>query len=226
MDDRVSLISLEDIRFGYTPGENVLDGVSFSLCEGERLSLQGGNGAGKTTLFHIILGLVAPHSGSITIFGRPCRTEEDFKGARRRIGLVFQDPDDQLFCPTVVEDVAFGPLNMGLKAKEAVERADATLDALGISHLRNRVPYRLSGGEKRLVSVATVLAMQPEVLLLDEPTTGLDCWVTERLIKVIKSYPCRGLVLISHDSRVTAELTTKAVVLRNHRLAAPEDLGA
>ncbi len=218
MDRNTSLIRLENIGFSYLPGEPVLDGVNLVLEEGERVALQGGNGAGKTTLFHIILGLIRPISGSVTVLGHLCTQEEDFKDVRKHVGLVFQDPDDQIFCPTVIEDVAFGPLNMGLKADEALQRADSTLQSLGILHLRDRVPYRLSGGEKRLVSVATVLAMKPDVLLLDEPTIGLDHWVTERLIQVIRSYSCKGLLLISHDSRISDALTTKAVVLNNHRI--------
>lgn len=224
MDEHAPLISLKDISFGYTPGETVLDRVNFALHRGERLSLHGGNGAGKTTLFHIVLGLITPRSGSVELFGRRCAGEEDFREARRRIGLVFQDPDDQLFCPTVVEDVAFGPLNTGLKAAEALQRADATLEALGIGHLRDRVPYRLSGGEKRLVSVATVLAMNPDVLLLDEPTAGLDHRLTERLVRLISSYACQALVLISHDEGVSRALTTRRIELRDHRLQPPVPL--
>ncbi len=218
MDDNTPLIRLENIGFSYSSVEPVLDGVNLCLEKGESLALKGGNGAGKTTLFHIILGLIRPFSGSVTVMGRKCIKEEDFKQVRRQVGLVFQDPDDQLFCPTVIEDVAFGPLNMGLKSSDAMERADSTLRSLGISHLRDRVPYRLSGGEKRLVSVATVLAMKPEVLLMDEPTVGLDHSVTQRLIRVIKYYPCQGLLLISHDSRIAAALTTRALVLTNQTI--------
>ncbi len=218
MDGNTSLIHLENINFSYSSGQLVLDDVNLTMEEGARIALKGGNGAGKTTLFHIILGLIRPLSGSVTVMGRTCVGEEDFKQVRRQVGLVFQDPDDQLFCPTVIEDVAFGPLNMGLKSSEAIERADSTLSSLGISHLRDRVPYRLSGGEKRLVSVATVLSMKPDVLLLDEPTVGLDQWVTERLIRVIRDYPCRGLLLISHDSRIADALTTRSLVLKGHKI--------
>jgi len=217
------LIELNDIDFSYSSEAPVLRGVNFCLQDGARVALKGGNGAGKTTLFHLILGLITPSAGSIAVMGRRCSREEDFVHARRHVGLVFQDPDDQLFCPTVVEDVAFGPLNMGLRSAEALERAEDTLDALGIYHLRDRVPYRLSGGEKRLVSVATVLAMKPDVLLLDEPTAGLDQSVADRLIQVI-SYPCKGLLLISHDPGISSALTNRAFILKNHNIE--EDSGS
>jgi cobalt/nickel transport system ATP-binding protein len=169
----MSLIDLEGISFQYPNGNQVLEGLSLRLEEGDKIGLLGENGTGKTTLFHIILGLLKPTKGEITIFGKKRETEQDFKKIRGAIGLLFQDSDDQLFCPTVMEDVAFGPLNMGMNHHEATERAEQTLEELGISRFRNRVPYQLSGGEKRLVSMATILSMRPEILLLDEPTTRL-----------------------------------------------------
>ena len=138
------------------------------------MALLGPNGCGKTTLLHLIVGLLRPSAGQIEAFGRQRMAEADFHEVRRRVGLLFQDADDQLFCPTVAEDVAFGPLNLG-KSRDEVRRIVAgTLDSLGLAGYEHRVTYRLSGGEKRLVALATVLAMQPEVLLLDEPSGGLD----------------------------------------------------
>lgn len=169
------IIHLEDIRFSY-PGSTtkVLDGLNLEIDSGDRIGLMAPNGSGKTTLLHTIMGLCRPESGTIRIFDTPMNREADFSSIRTRVGLLFQDSDDQLFCPTVMEDVAFGPLNMGLGRKAAVAKAEDVLESLGIKDFRDRVTHRLSGGQKRLVALAAVLAMSPEVLLLDEPTSGLD----------------------------------------------------
>ncbi|HID96843.1 MAG TPA: ABC transporter ATP-binding protein [Thermodesulfobacteriaceae bacterium] len=209
----MALIELQNIYFQYPNCQKVLEGVNFSLDDGEKIGLLGGNGAGKTTLFHLILGLLVPDQGRVSIFGGYCGTETDFRKIRPRIGLLFQDPDDQLFCPSVIEDVAFGPLNMGMAHADARRRAVNTLESLGIRHLMDRVPYHLSGGEKRLVSVAAVLSMRPEVLLLDEPTTGLDQNMTDRLIGVLHEYPAKAWIVISHDQRLIDGLTEKNYLL-------------
>lgn len=203
------LIDLDGISFQYPNGNRVLEGLSLCLEKGDKIGLLGENGTGKTTLFHIILGLLKPDRGEIYIFGKRRKTEQDFKEIRRAIGLLFQDSDDQLFCPSVIEDVAFGLLNMEMSHKEATERAEQTLEELGISHLRNRVPYQLSGGEKRLVSMATILSMRPEVLLLDEPTTGLDEKTADRLISVLQNYPGKAWMMISQIPSVIQVLTDK-----------------
>jgi len=214
----MSLIDLDGISFRYTNGNQVLEGISLRLEEGDKIGLLGENGTGKTTLFHIILGLLKPDKGEISIFGKRRKTEQDFKEIRRAIGLLFQDPDDQLFCPSVIEDVAFGPLNMGMNHQEATERAEQTLEELGISHLRNRVPCQLSGGEKRLVSTATILSMRPEILLLDEPMTGLDEKTTDRLISVLQNYPEKARIMISQIPSVIEALTDKCYRLQGGRI--------
>ena len=205
----MSLIGLKEISFRYPNGNQVLEGLSLHLEEGDKIGLLGKNGTGKTTLFHIILGLLKPYKGEISIFGKKRKTEQDFKKIRRSIGLLFQDSDDQLFCPSVIEDVAFGPLNMGMTHQEAKDRAEQTLEELGISHLRNRVPYQLSGGEKRLVSTATILSMRPEILLLDEPTTGLDEKTRERLISVLQNYPAKAWIMISQIRSTIEAMSNK-----------------
>jgi len=192
------LIHLEGISFSYQNGQKVLQDLSFQLQEGERVGLLGPNGSGKTTLLHIIMGLLKPDSGRIEIFGRQVKEEKDFKLVRQRIGFVFQDADDQLFSPTVLEDVAFGPLNQGRPVKEAKQVARDTLKSLGLEGFENRITYKLSGGEKRLVSLATVLAMEPEVLLLDEPTTALDAETTERIIGILGDLNM-SFLFISHN---------------------------
>lgn len=212
------LIQLKQIGFAYHDGRVVLDGVDLGLGAGERVALIGGNGAGKSTLLHLIVGLIKPIAGEIVAFGRVRRHEKDFWEVRERCGLVFQDPDDQLFAPTVLEDIAFGPRNLGLDRAAAHARAQATLDALGIAELGPRIGYHLSGGEKRLVSLATVLAMEPEVLLLDEPTAGLDERATARVLGELKALP-QALLFVSHDAAVRAELVSRQLRLQNGRVA-------
>jgi len=193
------LISVDRITFAY-PGaaKPVFQDFSFQLGPHDHLGLIGPNGSGKTTLLHLIMGLLRPQAGRIIIFGREVRTEPDFVPVRQQVGLLFQNADDQLFCPTVLEDVAFGPLNLGKTPAEAREIALTTLEQLGLAGFADRVTYKLSGGEKRLVSLATILAMQPKVLLLDEPTTGLDEATKHRLIHIMQDLPI-PFVVVSHE---------------------------
>lgn len=215
------MIRLSEIRFRYN-SRYILDGVNFRVEAGDRVGLVGPNGCGKTTLCHIVMGLLAPESGEVEILGTQCRTENDFRKIRGRVGFLFQDADDQLFCPTVLEDVAFGPLNMGKSPDEAKEIVKRTLASLHLEGFEERVTYKLSGGEKRLVSLATVLAMDPEILILDEPTTGLDEETTERLIKNLRNSNLT-YIIISHDRDFVRETTTKT--LRMHKGAIVETEG-
>ena len=215
------IIRLEDITFAYPGGRRILDDVGLNFFRGNRIGLMGPNGSGKTTLFHIIMGLLKPISGTIEIFGTRAETEKDFLPVRRRIGLLFQDPDDQLFSPTVIEDVAFGPLNLGKSRDDAIAVARKTLDHLGLVEFEDRVTHKLSGGEKQLVSLATVLAMEPEVLLLDEPTAGLDD-KTKAKIKEILSDIDLSYMLISHDFDFLDETTSVIYLMENGRILADE----
>ena len=212
-----ALLSLDAVQV-HRDGRLVLDGASLTLHPGERLAIVGPNGAGKTTLLRTLVGLDQPSAGHVTLFGTPCGTEAQFRTARRRIGFLFQDSDDQLFCPTVVEDVAFGPLNLGAPPAQARQTALATLDSLGLAALADRTTHRLSGGEKRLVCLAGLLAMQPEVLLLDEPTNGVDAANGQRLRAALQGFP-GAMILVSHDDGFVAELATRALVLHQGRLA-------
>lgn len=207
------VIELKNIEFSY-PGAAVptFDGLDFSFYTGSRIGLVGHNGTGKTTLFHLIMGLLKPSAGSICIFGEPVSKEADFVSVRRNIGLLFQDSEDQLFCPTVLEDVAFGPLNMGKSYREARKIAQKTLDYVGLSGFENRITGRLSGGEKRLIAFASVLAMEPEILLLDEPTTGLDQNTKSRMMEVLKELDASYL-LISHELDFVLENTDSVCAL-------------
>jgi cobalt/nickel transport system ATP-binding protein len=202
-------------------GEPVIRAASMRLDAGERLAIVGPNGAGKTTLLRAIVGLQPIEAGSVRLFGVACAGEKDFRTVRPRIGFLFQDSDDQLFCPTVVEDVAFGPLNAGCTPAEAAARADAVLDMLGIGHLGDRIVHRLSGGEKRLVCLAGLFAMQPEVLLLDEPTNGVDAGNLDRLRRALRTYE-GAMILVSHDAAFVAEWATRALVLADGELRGAE----
>lgn len=213
------LLRLIDVGFAYAPDRPVLRGANLSVSAGERIALRGGNGSGKTTLFHLVVGLLRPSAGTVEAFGLPRRIEADFHEVRRRVGLLFQDSDDQLFCPTVAEDVAFGPLNLGVPRDEARAIVTATLASLGLSGYEHRVTHHLSGGEKRLVALATVLAMRPDVLLLDEPSSGLDEAAAERLLEVLSRLP-QAMIVVSHDREFLKRTTTRTLAIVEGRIKA------
>ena len=194
-----AIIRLENVELAY-PGSDkkILNRVSLDIGPGDRIGMIAPNGEGKTTLLHAIMGLCLPQKGSIQIFGRPMETETDFSAIRSRVGLLFQDSDDQLFCPTVLDDVAFGPLNLGFTRQQALDKAYDVLAELDIIDLDQSITHRLSGGQKRLVALAAVLAMEPEVLLLDEPTAGLDQGVKRKLVHILADLSIPYFV-ISHE---------------------------
>lgn len=211
------LFHLSDISFAYAPSRPVLAGADFTLRQGERVALTGPNGGGKTTLLHLMVGLIKPTSGRIVAFGQERRTERDFIAVRPRAGLLFQDAEDQLFCPTVAEDVAFGPLNQGKSRAEAAQITHHTLAQLGLAGFEDRITFKLSGGQKRLVALAAVLAMQPDVLLLDEPTNALDGETRDRLTTILAGLP-QAMVIISHDEDFLSRAATRRVRLDQGRL--------
>jgi cobalt/nickel transport system ATP-binding protein len=214
------LISLTSVTVG-RDGATVLDEVSISLHMGERLAIVGSNGAGKTTLLRTIVGLERVKAGTVRLFGTACAEEKHFRAARPRIGFLFQDSDDQLFCPSVIEDVAFGPLNIGCSKEEAETRARDALAELGISHLADRISHKLSGGEKRLVCLAGLFAMKPDILLLDEPTNGVDAANGQLLQAALDRFE-GAMVLVSHDSAFIANRATRAMILSDGRLEPAE----
>lgn len=211
------MINLKDISFHYPNGRTIFQGLNFSLKEGERVGLAGPNGAGKTTLFHLIMGLLKPESGVIEIFDKIRKKEKDFDEVRKRIGLLFQDSDDQLFCPTVEEDIAFGPLNLGKSHEEARIIVKETCEKLGLRGYEKKITHRLSGGEKRLVALATVVAMQPECYLLDEPTTGLDEATSERFLRYLKEYSDTYMI-ITHNRHLLEQSVDKVYLLADGSL--------
>ena len=219
-----SLLELSNVTFGFTPDVEVLSGLELALDASERLCIVGANGAGKSTLLHALVGLVKPSSGYVFAFGRVRESERDFKQVRQLAGLLFQDPDDQLFCPTVAEDVAFGPRNLGSSRAQASAIVDEVLEELALTHLAGRVTYRLSGGEKRLVALACVLAMRPQVLLLDEPSTGLDLASADRLVTVLKRLP-QAMIVVSHDAWLRRQIATRTLQLIDGQLVPERALG-
>lgn len=214
----VSIIEVDGLRYAYPDGTEALRGLSFRIAQGESVALVGANGAGKSTLLLHLAGALAAAGGEIRIGGMAV-TPATAAAARARVGVVFQDPDDQLFMPTVAEDVAFGPLNMGLPPDEVERRVAGALERVGMGHLRARPPYRLSAGEKRAVAVATVLAMSPEVLVMDEPSSNLDPRGRRRLIGLLRSFE-HTKVIATHDLELVVEVCSRVLVLDGGRLVA------
>jgi cobalt/nickel transport system ATP-binding protein len=195
----------------------ILDGVNFRLNNGEKVIIAGDNGAGKTTLIEAIMGFVPMEKGKIYLKGKEVQTEEDFFELRTTIGYVFQNPDDQLFSLTVEEELAFAPLNLKVDRKEIGRRIDRVLRMFSIEHLRGRTVYSLSGGEKRILSVACVLTMNPEALILDEPTTGLDSRRFKKLVEFLKNTE-KSVVVVTHDSELVRALNWKVYLLEKGKL--------
>lgn len=216
----MSLFELANIQFGYVGRPTVLNGANLSLQAGDRLCITGHNGAGKSTLLRIMVGLLKPHKGTVKAFGKPCLQDKDFYPVRQRAGLVFQDADDQLFCPTVAEDIAFGPLNLGKTPAEAMQLVTDLLQQMQLGYLQDRVTHKLSGGEKRLVALASVLAMEPEVLLLDEPTNALDEANEALLIDILQQLP-QAMVLVSHDPHFRRKIGNRTLRLSEGKLIEP-----
>ena len=205
------LVEVRNLRHVYPDGTVALRDVSFRITHGESVAIIGANGAGKSTLLMHLNGYLSPTGGEVRVGDLPF-TKRTLPDIRRTVGMVFQDPDDQLFMPTVFEDVAFGPLNLGLSAGEVEERVREALERVGAPHLRERPPYRLSGGEKKRVAIATVLSMAPDILVMDEPTNGLDPLARRRLIELLKEFR-HTKIFTSHDLDMVLELCERTIVL-------------
>ena len=211
-------LSLRDVRYAYPDGRVALDGVDLDVASGERVAVLGPNGAGKTTLVLHLNGVLLPRSGRVVVDGLDTAAKADVREVRRRVGIVFQDPDDQLFCPTVRQDVGFGPANLGLGADEVEARVVEALDAVGMADAADRAPHHLSLGERRRVAVATVLAMRPTTLVLDEPSANLDPAARGELAAVLSDLPELTLVVVTHDLPYALELCPRSVVLDRGRI--------
>jgi cobalt/nickel transport system ATP-binding protein len=210
-------IEARGLRFRYPNGVGALDGVDLSVGHGERVAVLGPNGAGKTTLMLHLNGLLSGE-GSLTVAGIDV-AGGDARALRARVGLVFQDPDDQLFMPTVREDVAFGPLNLGSTPEDAAARADAALREVRMEHAADRAPHQLSLGQRRRVAIATVLAMDPSLLVLDEPSASLDPRTRRELLEMLRRL-AQTMLVVTHDLLFAAELCERAVILSGGRIVA------
>ena len=211
------MIEVQNVSFSYEPGKPALSDISFRLEPGQRVGLIGANGAGKSTLMKLLPGLLFG-SGSITVCGTPVE-KKSLSEIRRRIGFVLQDPDNQMFMPTVYEDMIFAPLNYGLSRQEAEARVDAVLGRLGLTGLKHRHNHKLSGGEKRMAAIATILAMEPEVILMDEPTSALDPCNRRVVIRTIRELPQTKLIA-SHDLDMILDTCSRVILLSDGTVAA------
>lgn len=211
-------ITIQDLTFQYPNREPVLNQLSLSLRVGQRVGVIGHNGCGKTTLFMLLCGILAPNSGTISLLNRPIEPGE----FRPEIGMLFQDPDDQLFSPTVREDIAFGPENMGFSAEVVSQRVDEALSTTGTDFLAERTPHHLSGGEKQMVAIASLLAMQPQVVLYDEPTASLDMRTRRRLISFLQ-HSTETMLVSSHDLEFILDVCDRVLLLDNGQIIADGD---
>ncbi|MEV7624741.1 ABC transporter ATP-binding protein [Actinoplanes sp. NPDC089786] len=209
------------LHYAYPDGTAALRGIDLTIAEGERVALLGPNGAGKTTLVLHLNGILHGGAGTVEVAGATVEPGDraGIAEIRRRVGLVFQDPDDQLFMPSVAEDVAFGPANLGLRGAELDARVDEALAAVGMSAHRDQVPQHLSFGQRRRVAVATVLAMRPSLLVLDEPSSNLDPASRRELADIVRSLPVTVL-MVTHDLPYALELCSRALILDNGRIEA------
>lgn len=204
-------LEVRDLAYAYPDGRQVLYGINLTIRAGERVALLGPNGAGKTTLVLHLNGILTAGHGSVAVAGLPVESEHLLE-IRRRVGVVFQDPDDQLFMPTVAQDVAFGPTNLGLDREAVAERVSEALTAVGMASHADRAPHHLSFGQRRRVAVATVLAMRPEILVLDEPTSNLDPASRRELADILESLSLPTLI-VTHDLPYAWQLCPRSVLL-------------
>lgn len=213
----MSLLEIKNLNLTYPNGKKIFENAEISLQAGESQALWSPNGTGKTSLFRVITGLLKPQAADIYLEDKAVSDEAGFKALRLKVGFVLQHADDQLFFPQVIDDVAFGPHNQGLSEEEARKVSEEALSTLGILELKDALSYELSGGQKKLVTLACVLSMKPQVLLLDEPTNGLDIDSKQRLIEEINKIDA-AKIIISHDPEMLSSTCTKFATIRNCRI--------
>ncbi|MGW5688128.1 energy-coupling factor ABC transporter ATP-binding protein [Nonomuraea sp. NPDC003754] len=214
----VKSLEVSELAYAYPDGTQALFGVNLTIGRGERVALLGPNGAGKTTLVMHLNGILTAGHGTVSVAGTPVRADT-LKEIRQRVGLVFQDPDDQLFMPTVRDDVAFGPANMGVRGEELERRVKNALDRVGMADHLDRPPHHLSFGQRRRVAVATVLVMEPEILVLDEPSSNLDPAARRELAEILRSLDVTVL-MVTHDLPYALELCERSLILSGGVIAA------
>ncbi|MDD5097971.1 MAG: ABC transporter ATP-binding protein [Candidatus Omnitrophica bacterium] len=212
------IVEAIDLHYTYPDGTVGLKGISFRISHGESVALVGENGAGKSTLLLHLNGYLTASQGTIRIGDYPL-TKNNLRTVRRSVGFVFQNPDDQLFMPTVFDDVAFGPLNLGFSQDEVEHKVKEALKRVGVEHLSKRPPYKLSQGEKRSVSIATVLAMSPDILVMDEPTSSLDPRSRRRLIELLKTFH-HSKIIATHDLDLAIDLCERVIVIHKGKIVA------
>lgn len=210
-------IKIENLSFTYPDGRNALKNIDLSIMTGEKIGIIGSNGAGKSTLIFHLNGIFTGN-GAIQINEMPIN-KENLKKIRSIVGIVFQDPDDQLFSPTVLDDVAYGPIYQGIKQELVEERVEAALAAVQMQGFEKRAPFHLSVGEKKRIAIASVLAMQPEILVLDEPSAGLDPKARRELIELLSTFP-QTLIVASHDLDLVKKLTKRTIILSSGKITA------
>lgn len=210
-------VYVKDLLFEYPQNEPILRSISLTIKPGERVALLGPTGTGKSTFMETLVGLKKPVSGEIWIQGILLE-EKTLSQVRRQIGFCFQNPDDQLFMPTILEDITFGPLNYGLSPENATETAHNLLVKFGLEKYADRSVYELSGGQKKLAALAAVLALKPEILILDEPTNGLDPLWRKNLAKIILQLPVKIILIASHDLNWVAKITQRALILQSGQI--------
>lgn len=211
-------IEVRNLHFAYPDGHEAIKNISFTIHHGESVGIIGANGAGKSTLLMLLMGLLFPDSGEVLV-GDVHVTKKTLPMIRQRLGMVFQDPDDQLFMTTVYDDVAFGPRNYKLDENEVENRVAQALDMVSIRHLKDRAPYKLSGGEKRAAAIACVLSMQPDVLIMDEPTSALDPKSRRRVIGLLNSFE-HTKIITSHDLDMVLDTCKRIIVVKEGKFAA------
>jgi len=211
-------LEVKDLHYSYPDKHKAVKGMSFCIHHGESVGIIGANGAGKSTLLMLLMGVLFPSQGEVCV-GDVRVTKKTLPMIRQRLGMVFQDPDDQLFMTTVYDDVAFGPRNYKLDEKEVEKRVLQALEMVGILHLKERAPFKLSGGEKRAAAIASVLSMQPDVLVMDEPTAALDPKSRRRVMELLKGFK-HTKIITSHDLDMIFESCERTIVIKNGEIAA------
>ena len=217
------MLEVKNIKYSYNSDYQALKGVSLKVEKGEMVALLGKNGAGKSTLFLHLNGIYQPDEGKVFIDGEELKYDKkSLLKFRQKVGIVFQNPDDQIFAPTVEEDVAFGPLNLGLSMEEVQDRVEEALDRVGMTGYEKTAPHHLSGGQKKRVAIAGILAMKPEIMVLDEPTAGLDPNGVTNLVKLLKELNSEGITILisTHEVNLVPEYANKAFVLVDGNLIA------
>jgi cobalt/nickel transport system ATP-binding protein len=219
--ESMNVIETKDITYHYPDGTKALDKVNFKAEEGKIVALLGPNGAGKSTLFLHFNGILRPTSGSVVIDGSEIKYDKkDLMRVRQNVGIVFQNPDDQLFAPTVVEDVAFGPMNLGLSKEDVEQRVDESLKRVGMEEVKKKAPHHLSGGQKKRVAIAGILAMKPKIMVLDEPTSGLDPKGASQILRILYELNKEGMTIIisTHDVDLVPLYANQVYIISNGQI--------